>query len=220
MPCGDRHAAGRVSAAGESRGGGLPGCRRVAGCRQADVAEAGLGPVPLFPRVIFPPVLLLPVRAFLVLQLGQVLGRNDARHWPGVPRQHDPRTLRLEVGRQVRRDVPVVLRLGVAGVGLGAGRVARLLLATVPDQVVDERRIGVVAAVVPRIDPDDDARQRQRAWVFRRARGRRPARDGAGSDDRAEHGDQRDRHTPLAHRVSIPVVQTTAIQPRARSSRD
>ena len=40
-----------------------------------------------------------------------------------VARQHDPRALAPQVGGKIRRDVEVVLRLGVAAVGLGAGRV-------------------------------------------------------------------------------------------------
>ena len=70
----------------------------------------------------------------------------------GRPRQHDRRTFGPQVGRGVLRHVEVELRLGVAPVGLGAGRVAALVLAPVPDQRVDERRIREVVTVVARVD--------------------------------------------------------------------
>jgi hypothetical protein len=76
---------------------------------------------------------------------------RDARTDTGVAiaREDDLRALRAQVAGEVLGDVEVELRLGVAADGFGAGGVACLLFAPVPDEVVDVAWICVVAAVCP-----------------------------------------------------------------------
>ncbi len=77
-----------------------------------------------------------------------------------LPRHDDPGTVLDQVRAQVCRDVEVEPGLGVAAGGLGPGRVAVFPLAAVPDLLVEEPRVGVVAAVVAGVDADDLARER------------------------------------------------------------
>ena len=127
--------------------------------------------------------------------------RRHARTDPGVrgPGEHDPGTERLELAACVVRDVPVELRLGVAAVGCRAGGVAGLRRRAVPDEVVEERGVAPVVAVVAGVEPHDDAlrvtqgaacgavvvvvggrgRARRRATRRRRTRRRSPTVDDA-----------------------------------------
>src|SRR5262245_22037073 len=86
----------------------------------------------------------------------------DARPYAVVagPRHHHPRAGPAEVGLQVAGNVPVETGLGVPAVGLRAGGVAGLVLPAVPDDAIDECRVGDVAAVVAGVDPDRLAGQR------------------------------------------------------------
>src|SRR5215472_18551305 len=86
---------------------------------------------------------------------------GDARPGAGVavPRHHHPRAGLPEVGPQVTGYVPVESGLGVPAVGLGAGRIAGLVLPAVPDDAVDKCRIGGIAAVMAGVDPNGLAGQ-------------------------------------------------------------
>src|SRR5215831_3262710 len=86
---------------------------------------------------------------------------GDARPDAGVavPRHHHPRAGPPEVGPQVTGYVPVESGLGVPAVGLGAGRIAGLVLPAVPDDAVDKCRIGGIAAVMAGVDPNGLAGQ-------------------------------------------------------------
>ena len=89
---------------------------------------------------------------------------------------------------QIPRDVPVEARLGVAAVGLGPGRIAGLGLASVPDRVVDERRVAPVPPVVARVDRHDLAGERP-------CRGRGLVlREGGRGSCRCERTRRSDRH--------------------------
>src|SRR5579875_1840510 len=79
--------------------------------------------------------------------------------WPDAvvagPGQHHRGAGLAQVPRQVHGDVEVELGLGVAAGGLGARGVAVLPFPPVPYLAAQEGGVGVVEAVVPRVDPDD-----------------------------------------------------------------